>query len=231
MARDDYGAISVISDEEREALGIGGRRPDDEERLYSDDKVRRRTGRVFDNALDCDLGQPANYHKKGYKIGNPDVIFHCAGLSHTYDVAENVDDFTEYQHVGEYPTDLLDANVISTKNILEFAIHGQYEHDVNRRISKRFTNILGHEWKNSKYAQIFYISSEPNDDIYADEYQFTKWQGEEMCKFYHKQFNLNVGMFSFQGITLNKFCERAVDMVGKDLKGRKYVFRNLGKDN
>jgi hypothetical protein len=31
MARDDYGAISVISDEEREALGIGGRRPDEEE--------------------------------------------------------------------------------------------------------------------------------------------------------------------------------------------------------
>ena len=31
MARDDYGAISVISDEEREALGIGGRpRPNDE---------------------------------------------------------------------------------------------------------------------------------------------------------------------------------------------------------
>ena len=31
MARDDYGAISVISDEEREALGIGGRKPDEEE--------------------------------------------------------------------------------------------------------------------------------------------------------------------------------------------------------
>jgi len=31
MARNDYGAISVISDEEREALGIGGRRPDEEE--------------------------------------------------------------------------------------------------------------------------------------------------------------------------------------------------------
>jgi len=31
MARDDYGAISVISDEEREALGLGGRKPDDEE--------------------------------------------------------------------------------------------------------------------------------------------------------------------------------------------------------
>jgi hypothetical protein len=26
MARDDYGAISVISDEEREALGIGGKK-------------------------------------------------------------------------------------------------------------------------------------------------------------------------------------------------------------
>jgi len=31
MARDDYGAISVISDEEREALGLRGRKPDDEE--------------------------------------------------------------------------------------------------------------------------------------------------------------------------------------------------------
>jgi hypothetical protein len=31
MARDDYGAISVISDDEREALGIGGSKPDDEE--------------------------------------------------------------------------------------------------------------------------------------------------------------------------------------------------------
>ena len=31
MARDDYGAISVISDLEREALGLGGRKPDDEE--------------------------------------------------------------------------------------------------------------------------------------------------------------------------------------------------------
>ena len=35
MARDDYGAISVISDEEREALGLGGRKPDeDEEGLF-----------------------------------------------------------------------------------------------------------------------------------------------------------------------------------------------------
>ena len=32
MARDDYGAINVISEEEREILGIGGaKRPDDVE--------------------------------------------------------------------------------------------------------------------------------------------------------------------------------------------------------
>ena len=36
MARDDYGAISVISAEEREALGLGGRgrKPDEEEGLF-----------------------------------------------------------------------------------------------------------------------------------------------------------------------------------------------------
>ena len=35
MARDDYGAISVISDDEREALGIGGQpRPDEDEGLF-----------------------------------------------------------------------------------------------------------------------------------------------------------------------------------------------------
>jgi len=187
--------------------------------------VKRRTGRAFDNTLDCDLGQKANYHKQGFKMGNPDVIFHCAGLSHTFDISKNVDNFKEYQHADKYPMDLFDANVIGTKNILEFAIHGQYEGDIDIRTSKRFTDIIGHEWKNPKYAQIFYISCEPDSSSYVDEYQFTKWQGEELCKFYHKQFNLNVGIFSFQGITLNKFCERVVGMVGKDLKGKKYVFR------
>ena len=34
MARDDYGAISVISDDEREALGIGGRPKPEEEGLF-----------------------------------------------------------------------------------------------------------------------------------------------------------------------------------------------------
>ncbi len=187
--------------------------------------VRRRTGRAFDNLLDCDLGQKANYHKQGFKMGNPDVIFHCAGLSHTFDISKNVDNFEEYQHVGEYPMDLFDANVIGTKNMLEFAIHGQNKEDIDRRNNERITEFIGYEWKNSKYAQIFYISCEPDSSSYVDEYQFTKWQGEELCKFYHKQFNLNIGIFSFQGITLNKFCESVVGMVGKDLRGRKYVFR------
>ena len=35
MARDDYGAISVISDDEKAALGIGGsKKPDEEEKLF-----------------------------------------------------------------------------------------------------------------------------------------------------------------------------------------------------
>ena len=34
MVRDDYGAINVISDDEKEALGIGGPKPDDDEKLF-----------------------------------------------------------------------------------------------------------------------------------------------------------------------------------------------------
>ena len=35
MINDDYGAISVISDDEREALGIGGsKKPEDDEKLF-----------------------------------------------------------------------------------------------------------------------------------------------------------------------------------------------------
>ena len=35
MARDDYGAISVISDDEKAALGIGGpKKPEEEEKLF-----------------------------------------------------------------------------------------------------------------------------------------------------------------------------------------------------
>ena len=35
MSNDDYGAINVISDEEREVLGIGGgKKPEDDEKLF-----------------------------------------------------------------------------------------------------------------------------------------------------------------------------------------------------
>tara|TARA_B100000073_G_C23730885_1_gene570741 strand:+ start:946 stop:1779 length:834 start_codon:yes stop_codon:yes gene_type:complete len=186
--------------------------------------LKRRTGRVFDNLLDCDLGQPENYHKNGYKIGNPDIIIHCAALTKTYDVAKNVDNFKEYQHADDYPMDSLDANVIGIKNMLEFAIHGQHKEDIDRRNNERITEFIGREWKNSKYAQIFYISCMPKDDIYVDEYQFTKSLGEELCKFYHRQFNLNVGIFCFkQDALFTEFSKYVVSMIGKDLKGKKYV--------
>ena len=34
MSRDDYGAISVISDDEKAALGIGGVKPPEDEKLF-----------------------------------------------------------------------------------------------------------------------------------------------------------------------------------------------------
>ena len=34
MARDDYGAINVISDEERDSLGIGGPKKPEDEKLF-----------------------------------------------------------------------------------------------------------------------------------------------------------------------------------------------------
>ena len=52
MARDDYGAISVISDDEREALGIGGRRPDEEE-----EGLFETLGKAGDKLGDTKLGQ------------------------------------------------------------------------------------------------------------------------------------------------------------------------------
>ena len=53
MARDDYGAISVISDEEREALGLGGgsRKPEEEEGLFET------IGKAGDKLGETKLGQ------------------------------------------------------------------------------------------------------------------------------------------------------------------------------
>ena len=52
MARDDYGAISVISDEEREALGLGGRKPDDD-----DEGLFETIGKAGDKLGETKLGQ------------------------------------------------------------------------------------------------------------------------------------------------------------------------------
>jgi len=53
MARNDYGAVSVISDEEREALGLGGgsKKPDDEEGLFET------LGKAGDKIGETKLGQ------------------------------------------------------------------------------------------------------------------------------------------------------------------------------
>ena len=53
MSRDDYGAINVISDEEREILGIGGsrRKPDDEEGIFET------LGKTADKVGETKLGQ------------------------------------------------------------------------------------------------------------------------------------------------------------------------------
>jgi len=52
MSRDDYGAISVISDDEREALGLGGpRKPDEEEGLFET------IGKAGDKIGETKLGQ------------------------------------------------------------------------------------------------------------------------------------------------------------------------------
>ena len=51
MSRDDYGAINVISEEERDALGIGGRKPEEEEGLFET------IGKAGDKLGETKLGQ------------------------------------------------------------------------------------------------------------------------------------------------------------------------------
>ena len=53
MARDDYGAINVISEEEREILGIGGsKKPDDEE-----EKLFETIGKAADKIGETQVGK------------------------------------------------------------------------------------------------------------------------------------------------------------------------------
>ena len=54
MARDDYGAISVISDEEREILGISGpKKPSDEE----EEKLFETIGKAADKIGETQVGK------------------------------------------------------------------------------------------------------------------------------------------------------------------------------
>ena len=69
MARDDYGAINVISDEEREILGIGGsKRPDDEE----EEKLFETIGKAADKIGETQVGK---------KIGTIITVLMLAVLS------------------------------------------------------------------------------------------------------------------------------------------------------
>ena len=63
MARDDYGAISVISDEEREALGLGDRKPDeDEEGLFET------IGKAGDKLGETKLGKKTWFYSYCFNI-------------------------------------------------------------------------------------------------------------------------------------------------------------------
>ena len=54
MARDDYGAISVISDEEKEILGISGpKKPSDEE---DEEKLFETIGKAADKIGETQVG-------------------------------------------------------------------------------------------------------------------------------------------------------------------------------
>ena len=57
MSSDDYGAISVISEEEREILGIGGpKKPDEEE-----EKLFETIGKAADKIGETQVGKKIKY--------------------------------------------------------------------------------------------------------------------------------------------------------------------------
>ena len=80
MARNDYGAISVISDDEKEALGIGGPRPEEDEKLFEntlnkiqEPVVRKETINERTQRLVYQYDSPAGM-KKPKHYDNPNII-------------------------------------------------------------------------------------------------------------------------------------------------------------
>jgi len=87
MARDDYGAISVISEEEREILGIDGpKKPEDE-----DEKLFETIGKAADKIGETKVGQ---------KIGTIITIIMLAILSGGANMSIISDYFQEEEAVG-----------------------------------------------------------------------------------------------------------------------------------
>jgi hypothetical protein len=87
MAREDYGAINVISDEEREILGIGGsKKPDDEE-----EKLFETIGKAADK-----IGET----KVGRKIGTILTVVMLALLSGGANMSIISDYFADEEEIG-----------------------------------------------------------------------------------------------------------------------------------
>ena len=227
-------------------IGNPHRDPDEYRELAGGWVHSRRTGAIFDNLIDCNLTQgDEKEYGTHQRLGNPDLIVHFADVPRITDTTKP---FTEYQN-KDYPSDLIDTNVVGTKNILEFARHGQQPEDREKRKSWG--------WKNIDYSQVFYIGSTPDKTFYQNDHTFTKWQGEELCKFYYKTFGMNIGIFKFgkvfgdehkiqkdnnfyiggkasvydvgsgvyndkDRIHVDDVCMQLLSMIGKDLGGKTY---------
>jgi hypothetical protein len=86
MARDDYGAINVISDEEREILGIGGsKKPEDEEGLFET------IGKAGDKIGETQVGK---------KIGTIITVILLAILSGGANMSIISDYFADEEEIG-----------------------------------------------------------------------------------------------------------------------------------
>jgi len=87
MARDDYGAINVISEEEREILGIGGsKKPDDEE-----EKLFETIGKAADKIGETQVGK---------KIGTIITVVMLAILSGGANLSIISDYFEDEEQIG-----------------------------------------------------------------------------------------------------------------------------------